>query len=269
MNLLPWIVLFLLAVISVAGWAIRLWIKQSVERSVQARYERELETVRSDLRLKEAKITGLQNNALGGLAARQALLGKRRLEATERLWRATLDLGVFKAAATTMTMLKIDKVAERTPREENLRQFLQMMKGGELKSRLNDNSAALERPFVAPGVWAVFSAYRAVLVSCYVYLEILSTGIEDATSMFREDKLIETVKAVLPTYSDYLDERRLSGVALLVDTIEEKLLELIRHSMSDTASDEEGAAQTARILKLVNELNLTPEKQLPSAEEGD
>lgn len=115
------LILAALAAISVVGWSCRLWIKQTVERSVQAKFEKELEAVRSDLRLKESKIAALQENALSGRAGRQAILDKRRIDAVENLWAATLRLDSFKPAAQLLTMLKLDVLSRRAPAEPNLR----------------------------------------------------------------------------------------------------------------------------------------------------
>ncbi len=71
-------------------------IKSSIAKSVQHKFDEKIENLRTnlrnseetfkgDLRAKEMEIAALRDGALGGLANRQALLEKRRLEAVERI----------------------------------------------------------------------------------------------------------------------------------------------------------------------------------------
>src|SRR4051812_19881051 len=120
-----WILLISVAVLGVIGVLARLalqtWVKTLVEKSVTSKFEKELEAVRSDLRVKEGKITALQGSVLSGRAGRQAILDKRRIEAVENLWREVNKLNAFLWPTRVMEVLKIDEIDSRAQFDPNIR----------------------------------------------------------------------------------------------------------------------------------------------------
>lgn len=139
------------------------------------------------------------------------------------------------------------------------------MKGGDLKEKLAEVSGDSERPFLSEEVWAIFAAYRSVLVFCYARIEVLAAGLEDSEQMFSNDKIVDLVKTVLPTHVAFLDQYGIVGVAHTVDTLQERLLVALRQSLSGIAMDKEGVEQAARILDLVGEVEsaLAQQEVLP------
>src|SRR5262245_11112069 len=100
----------------------RNWLKAWISRSIQHRFDKELEKVRaelrkaeeqfkSDLRDREAEIATLRNSVLAGSAGRQALLDKRRFDAVEKVWTAVNDFAPFKSLAASLVVLDHKAVA--------------------------------------------------------------------------------------------------------------------------------------------------------------
>jgi hypothetical protein len=78
--------------------------------------------------------------------------------------------------------------------------------------------------------------------------------------------LLDMVRIALPHYSDYLDQFGTSGLSLLIDDLEERLLAEIVASLESTASDDKTVAQAAAILKAVQKVaaSTKPEVELPA-----
>ncbi len=66
--------------------------------------------------------------------------------------------------------------------------------------------------------------------------------------------IVDLVRAALPHYSEYLEQWGTSGLSLLIDDLEEKLLAEIVASLESTASDDKTVAQAAAILKAVQKV---------------
>jgi hypothetical protein len=242
MDVGAWVGLGLLALLalgSLIALAVRTWVIAAVNRRVDAKFERELEAVRSDLRLKEGKINALQANVLSGHAGRQALLDKRRLQAIETLWPSVLRLDEFKISATMMTMLKINAVEKRAQTDAKLREFLSGFSSGDLRERLTSIGGEIERLFVPVSVWMVFEAYRNLLVYCFVRLKSAAYGIPDTENMWDEDTVFKAIKSVMPHVAQHIDKHGISAAAHLADPLRDLLIKSLRASLISSESDEQ------------------------------
>ena len=105
-------------------------LRKTVERVIQHPFDTALEQWRSVLRIEEQKLKdaatlqgrlsdSLQSGALQGLAARQSLLDRRRLEAIEALWKAALVLhGVDVFLLQLFERFDMTKVSKSAVQEE-------------------------------------------------------------------------------------------------------------------------------------------------------
>jgi hypothetical protein len=143
-----WLLLAIDAVIGIGIFAGRNWLKASIERSVQHRFDARLEELRADLRkseeglkselrLKEGQITALRDGVLSGRAQRQALLDKRRLEAVDRLWAAFMALAPFAGVSKFMSVFDFDVVAQDAPLNSNMRKLYYTI-AGDHDDKMND-----------------------------------------------------------------------------------------------------------------------------------
>jgi hypothetical protein len=74
--------------------------------------------------------------------------------------------------------------------------------------------------------------------------------------------LIDSVKAVLPHYSQYLDQFGTGGLSLLIEDLEEKLLAEIVGSLESIASDNKTVAQAAVILKAAEKFRASSKAEI-------
>jgi hypothetical protein len=241
------------AVMSLAVVGVRTWIKSFIERSVSSRFEREIEAVRSDLRIKEAKITALQSTVLSGRASRHALFEKRRLEALEGLWAETIKLDQFRAAASMVAVLKLDVLDKKVVTDPNVRKLLSGFAGSDIASKLSQVGGEGFRPFVPPFAWKVFDAYKNLLLYCYIRLNILATGIGETEKFFDSAKMISAIKDVMPHFSDYLDKFGVSGAAHLVDPLREMVFQTVAASLEAEDADEKSLADVVKMMEQLDQ----------------
>jgi hypothetical protein len=225
----------LAALLALVWKSTRAGIIAVVEKSVSARFDRELEILRSDLRGKEAKIGALQSAALSGRAGRQAILDMRRVEALEAVWADVITLNAFLWPTRMMEILKVDAIAEGIGTEPNLQRFVETIGGGDLTEKLKDLSAERLRIFLPREVWTVFSTYQGLLIFCYMRIKGSSAGM--GAKMFKEDKILNEIKAVLPHFADYLDQWGVAGAAGLASNLRDLVFEALQVTVKNISSD--------------------------------
>lgn len=207
--------------------------------------------MRSELRTNEAKLNALQSDVLSRRASRQAMLDQRRFAAIENIWAITLKYAIFRPAALAFTLLKLEAISKAAVINPGLREVVSLMKGGGHRDKFMEFSAESERPFLPESIWALFSAYSTVLFYAFIRLDVISMGIEESENFFSDDKVIALVKTVLPARAEYLDQSGIVGVAHLVDEMYQKLLAALKVALDGALSDQEGAEQSAAILRHV------------------
>lgn len=246
-----WITTGINVLLVVAFFVGKSWIKASVERSVQHKFDDRIERIKSDLRAREADIASLRDGALSGRAHRQTLLEKRRIEAVERVWAAVVALAPYKFVSGMMSVINFAAAAEAAATDANTRQFFQMIGGQNLRENGPENPAIGEQPFVTPLAWAYFSAYQTIIVGAFFRSKILQIGLKDAHKFLSMDNTRKLLKTALPKYSDYIDTHEAGDYHFLLDEIENMLLVELRKMLEGEDIDQAGIARSSEIMKLV------------------
>jgi cell division protein FtsB len=255
-------------VLAVLGFLAGTYYRAKVEKTVQHRLDRQLEepraklrteeeSLRADLRSKEDQIAALRSGMLSGITQRQAGLDKRRLEALERLWAATVSrsrLKILSQMASAIEMEKaIEMAAQQSPEALGIREFADVIwKASGAESYTADTLADNERPFLQPLTWALFSAYRQVLTLPVAQIAAMRTGV--GGKLLADPKpILELVKSALPHQSSFVDSNGTVALPYLVNELEEKLLTEITADLERRHSDSKNLQQASDILKAVTQ----------------
>lgn len=265
MELIPWLpALTTTGLLAAALWLGRELISARLTRTVQHEFDRKLEAVRAELRTaeenfkaqlreKEAEIAALRSGALSVLASRHAALDKRRLEAVDQLWSAFNALGPARAIAANMAVIKFESAAKQAERDPKVRQFFKMIGGGFDTKSLDLSGAAKARPFVSPMVWAVYSAFNAVVMHSVMRLHVLKGGL--GASDFADHKAIEKlVVAALPHFAEYLEKHGPEVYYHVLEALETRLLVELQAMLDGVESDKASVERAAEIIRRANEL---------------
>ena len=262
-----WLLLAIDAVIGIGIFAGRNWLKTSIERSVQHRFDARLEELRADLRkseeglkselrLKEGQITALRDGVLSGRAQRQALLDKRRLEAVDRLWAAFMALAPFAGVSKFMSVLDFDVVAHDAPLNSNMRKLFHTIAGDhdEKMKQLSENVAKSEQLFISPLAWAYFYAYQSVVLSAYMRAKALEIGLENPAKLFKDEHVKNLLKEVLPHYSEYIDKFGSFGFHDLLEELEKRLFAELQKTLRGEEEDQASLERAAKIMELAHKV---------------
>jgi hypothetical protein len=258
--------IFIALVMSASGLAAlaaRVWIKSSVEKSVQHKFDARIETVRaefrsneeklkSELRAREDELSVIREKVLSGRANRDALVDARRLKAVERAWGSVTALASFKAISGSMAVIKLSEASKAAPIDAKVRKIFEIIVSPVPENKPPEDPAKNERPFLTPLAWAYLSAFRTIVVSSYMKAKALSMGIEDLNKLMPSENIKKVLKATLPEFSDYIDKNEPETFHYLLEYIEGKLLEELKKMLEGADVDKASVERSAVIMKAVN-----------------
>lgn len=271
----------LLLVVPFALLGLRAYIRAVAEKSVQHSYDARLESLKgeirqseerlkSELRNNESEIAALRDGALGGRASRLAMLDKRRLEAVERLWRAVTELAPLKGLAATLGVIKFEESAKLAARNANAREMFKAMGSAALEQERPGEAGALERPFVSPLSWALFSAYRTVLVHAWAKIKILTVGADEPEKIFTYEPMRKMLTEAIPDKSAFILTADPAHFHMLLDELEVAILSELGRMMDGEEDDQQAVRRAAAITKSAAEaaIGLKAEAQFPAELDG-
>lgn len=268
-------------VTAIVGFAVGTFYKAKVEKSVQHNLDRKLEALRTvlrkeeevlkaELRAKGEQIAALRGGALSGLANRHAAIDKRRLEAIDKLWAATVKQAQFKTALKMTASLKMDvalvDAAKQDAEGAKLRTFAAVIwKMSGLDNVKPVDPPDSERPFLPPLVWALYSAYSQVIALPLAQLAAMRAG--TGPELLADPKpMIDLVKTALPHQAVVLDEHGTVALPYLIDELEKAILKEVRRCLNNPDADQASVEQAAAILRAADALADTSKKsvEMPS-----
>lgn len=246
-----------LAVYTFIIYLLRKLIITRLTNSVKHEYDKKIEHIKTDLRIseekfkselkaKETEINVLRNGALTGIVNRQAVLFEREIIAVEKLWESVVSLSSAKFTTKLISLLKFEAVAAEAAKNPKLRESFSKIDKVNLEE-LNSKDATSARPFLSPLTWALYNAYRSIILHAVMKLQILKLGLN--VDILEVDEILKLVKAALPEREEYIDEHGLDALHNLLDEIEEKLLIEIKSSLSGEKHNQESIDMSAKILK--------------------
>lgn len=243
-------------VIAFAVGGARFLIKKYVEKTVDASFERRLENLRSDLRVKEGQISALQTSALNNRAGRDSIIERRRIEAAENLWKAAIDLRAFKMAAMAFNSLNIEAVSKRAETDTKIREMIGIISGldGIEIDPIVKSGADMQRLFLPVDAWATFNAIRSLMFYAYTRLKAIQGGIEDSGKLVDGVAVLDLVRIALPGYAPFIDQYGINGLGRLIEPLEELLFSQLQNALNGEEADAQAVERSANLLRRAHQI---------------
>jgi hypothetical protein len=237
---------------------IELKIKHEFELKIEdlrAEFRKREEEVKSELRSRETEISALQSALLSGRSQRLALVDRRRLEATEKIWKAISDLQPFRNMIAFMRRVDLDALSKGAHRDQKYQEFAAFLTSIVTDEKLKENNhIAVERLFVSPLSWAYYSAYYRICYFFFKYGKMIEKGIPDATKMMDEEGLAKLLKAALPHFDEFIDRFGISGFPEILEPLSESLLSELRRELEDSSIDQTRAQKAKAIMAALKDV---------------
>jgi hypothetical protein len=224
--------------------------------AIKAEHRQSEEIFKSELRTKEIQISNLRSGALTGIVNRQATQEKRRLDAVDQLWSAMQKLTQLKGAATIISVIKFEEALAAVAKEQKPSQLFKAFEAAALNKEDSAllSGADMARLHVSDLAWALFSAYKAIVILARLQLEMLKSEL-DAVETLDTDSAIKIIKSALPDHAGYIDKNGIQAAYHLLDELELRLLKELRRIMEGKEIDQAAILQSADVMKHVDSLN--------------
>jgi hypothetical protein len=269
-----WGFALLLALDAAVGIAIfvgRNWLKASIEKSVQNRFDSKLEILRTELRKseeafkqqlqsKETEISSLRDAVMTAMSSRRGVMDKRRLEAVDRLWAAFIALSPYYVVSNYMCHINIETASKEVSTNSNMRKFFEFLGSSTKSVKLPDPPSKTEQLFVSPMAWAYFSAYQTVVMLAFALAKALESGIQDISKLIKFEAVSSMLEAALPHHATLIETEGFSAYHGLLDELETNLVEALRQTLDGEDLDQANILRAAEIIRMAK--NASPE---PSA----
>ncbi len=266
--------------IAITAFLLGNYYRARIDSSVRSQYDKELEGLKSTLRLREddqirqrargdVQLTSIVEQLLSLRSNKMSNLNDRRSEALLKLWGYTVDNAGMLTAAQFASRIKFENaldVAESGDSEgmklRALGETFWKMAG--LDGIKYDPSVDKVRPLVPQLVWAMFSAYRSALSHPVLLLMALKAGV--GSKLMADPKpTIDLVKSILPHYEKVFDKFGANAFPEVLEELREKLLLEIVRSFDDPSSDDDDAKRSSQILAAVSRVEESRlAKEVPS-----
>lgn len=257
------------ALLGAAVWFGREWIGGWLSRSIQHTYDTKLETVRAELRAREAEIAALREGALASVNTRNSTLIQKRVEAVDRIWAAVIELNKHTMAVKWLQSVKFEEASAQVERDPKVKEFfatLHRTSGGTVDFNL-EQKPEHARPYVSEYVWALYSTYSTVIMLANVKMKLLSDGL-DGRRFFNFKSADDALKTALPHYTKLIDDHGGAVHGLIIDELRDKILTSLREVLAGHEDDKATIAKAASILKATAEAQTKIAEPPPTTSQG-
>jgi hypothetical protein len=237
------------ALLVFALWLSRSLILTRLTKSVQHEFDNKIEIFKAELRSKEAQLVALREYAMSGLSSRQVELEKRRIEAAEQIWSAVIILSRAKGVSAIIAVTNFQTALIVTEANEKARDMFSKISPNIDLKELTCEDATRSRMYVSQIVWAVFSAYRAVILFAVMKLEMLKIGVGDP-NFFDTEPVNNLLKIALPDHIKYIETHGDKSYHNLLDILESRILDEIQKMLHGVdSSSEQSIIKVAELIK--------------------
>lgn len=241
------------------------YIKGKLLGSIKYAYDQQLEELKADLKAKEQKISSLSSVALSGVSFRKNELYKFQLTAIQKFWDEVTVLSKAKYISNIMRSLPVEKIVEYTEKDEKIREIFENMFAGinfDLK-QYDASIAEKTRPFISPIAWALFSAYKSIIINDVIKSKMLTMGAnkEIFDTLKGNQNLLTLVTTALPEHKKDIDDNANISLYFLLEILEERILKEIDDIIRGKQSNKEAVEEAATILQAVNQYQSASNKE--------
>ncbi|MFZ6648471.1 hypothetical protein ACO0LO_22295 [Undibacterium sp. TJN25] len=238
------------------AWLLKNVIKTRLTASVKYEFDAKLAELKSDfsrakqksasdLKSNENDIATLRSSAVTGLANRQTLFEKRRLEAIDQLWADAREYAQLKNLIEIMKTLKFNEAVKICEKEQKFRDVFATLYNTFNIDFITSQRPSTARPYISDLAWALFRTYSAIINTAIAKLYILSNGLPaHLVDIAGTEQLVRT--AIYGT--DSHTEQPIFPEYLLED-IEEKLLTELKRMLDGADEDKASVEKAAEIMR--------------------
>jgi hypothetical protein len=248
----------------VAFFGGRYSLKARIQEGIRHSFRKDFEEFRSGLQNTENEMSALRDTVLTGATHRRSILNARQIEAAERIWREVVDLTPYRTFTTIAALLNLPAIARAPANENGILELLEALTQRLENPDVLEFAGKYEQPFLPPDTWAMYTAYKFLVLRPYYLVEIIKTGqrvgldrVDEYAKLTAKPHLDELLATALPERSEHVlqNDYDESYVNECISEIESRLLEKITQIIKGEDVAVEDATNAVNLLKILNGLN--------------
>lgn len=254
-----------------ALWLARSLIEARLTKSIQFEFDQKLETLRSNLRqseesmkaevrAKEAEIDALRSSVMAGMSARQTALDKRRIEACDHVWAQAMLLQRFSGLVMILAAVDYDDASRRAASDSRFRGQMEGIMSAFKMDEFSPIDGTSAQPYLSDLAWAIFYAYKNIVAFAFVRKQVIISGLSGSASL-TQNPIARLLKAALPDRASEIESYGDIAAAKLMPELTASLIVELKRIIEGKEDDMAGAARAAEVLAQVRalqaEMNVT------------
>lgn len=244
------------ALISIAAWLSKTWIKERLTASLRIETEKEISSFKSDLENTNQRLRDLVSIGSAANSQVENALLEHKIAAVKKIWESVISWREMNVVTMIIPAISESWVEENGAHPDTTKNFKQILDQANyiefMKTQCETENI---RPFVSENIWALYSAHSSLLSSRLMKASILSISGIDHKAIFQrvnERKLIEnsSPEEILARY----DSDVINGTQAYIDYIKDSLLKEFKYFLSGEYAGSRAVIDASRILQSSEEL---------------
>ncbi|STO91736.1 hypothetical protein [Fluoribacter dumoffii] len=251
--------LLLLALLPI-GYFIRKGILAYINSSVNHKFEKKLEDLRAIYRRTEEDIRYLHNTVTSAINTTESISKPYQLKAIDNLWHNFIEINKYHRLALSLASINITEV-KKSWNDQKIKTFVKFYTEQINMNELNAHAykARIDRIWVTPMAWALYSAYETLINYLFSQFLILDLD-EDPDRFLSTSKIIALIKEIDPN-SEEKQSLPNANLPIYLDYLEQKLLVELQENINVKNKIEDNIEVAKKIIRLATEAQTEIQKE--------
>lgn len=240
---------FLIGVSGVIIYIIKNSILRYATKSIEYKFEKEIEGFKADIRAGESELEQLRKYISSAMSSRDSLLQAKRFEATESLMKICKNLYEFNMVVVYMKILNLEEISKNisNPKVQYfIDSIVSSVKLDEIIEEYKKIDVDTPLLYLSDRTIKAFKIYQSIIMVGVGTLKILSLKLENTTDIIKGESLIDQMVKYLPSTSEGFQKYGYTYAFNWHDYFREEVLKELRREVNGASSieiDTESAVQ--------------------------
>lgn len=196
-------------IIAGAAYLSRDFISRVLTRSVEHRFDKQLEEFKSDIRKSEQEVDQIRSFLSETQKGRNSLLQQKKLEAAEELLRARNILSQMTLLVEYMKTLNSEYILKNSS-DPKITEFIELLlkpvKVDEKIQKLSELNMTLPKLYLSERTLKVFDAYEGIILQAVLMMKVFSVPLAKKENLLKDGTLIKKIMEVATTSKEGFEQ---------------------------------------------------------------
>lgn len=239
------------AVLTFIGYKLRDTAVKFLSRAVEHRFEKQLETFKSEIRDNEKELEQIRTFLVSARRERDSAIQARRFEAAENLLRARHSLSQFSMLVEYMKILNGTEIIKEGDNPDLIDFINTLIKPFDLDEKiksLGDVDKATARLYLSDKTLKYFDAYQNIILHAAMMMKMYSIPLRNKGDLVKAGNLAKTITDIVPSAKEGFERYGESYAYYWAQYFYDEVLRSLRHEVSgadDLSRDTQSIARLA------------------------